>query len=280
MERCRSMENFSKGFTQLPHKIGNILPLLDLTEREYRVILLIIRLTYGCNRRWAKLKQADLQTVNITPNHAKEVNESLLDKKVIVKNENKKEFRLNEEYLTSSKVTEEITYQLERLQTLVGRHLDSQTSLKSNKSIPNSGSKEFPNTEDTSSQIGNNEGLPNQEVLATNSGYFDASKDILNKRKYKDIKDRDSYKRLRQNINPDAFFPNNETEFEMFESFKLIDGANPDSFSFYIWALQGGLPASKFREFREDILRTRKIKNKGAVFVTKVKEYFREAKDA
>lgn len=279
MEKCRNMETFSKGFTRVPHKISNVLPLLNLTEREQRVVALIIRLTYGCNRRWIQLKQADLQIVNITPSHAKEVRNSLINKKIIIQKECKREYRINEDYIASSEVEKKISCQLEKLRILIGRQLNSQTSLKSNKSLTESGSTEFPNMEDSDYQIGNNKQLPNEEVSATNNNVFNSPKDILNKDKYKDIKDRFSYNRSEKHINPNGFYPQNETEFEMFESFRLIDNANPDSFSFYISTLQKGLPARKFREFREDILRTPKIKNKGSVFVTKVQQYFEGVKN-
>ena len=67
------MENMSKGFLWLPNRIYNILPFLGLTQREWQVIWLIIRLTYGCKRRWAKLKLIDFDVVGISPFHIKEV---------------------------------------------------------------------------------------------------------------------------------------------------------------------------------------------------------------
>lgn len=267
------MENFDKGFSPLPHWLGNILPFLGLSQRQYQSVLLIIRLTYGCNRKWAKLKPYYLQILNIAPSHAGEVLRPLISKKIIEQRSCNKEFRINEEYLRKV-ITPKLLTHLEALRELVGRQLSKKPSQISIKKLPKIVIEKFPNQESNDSQSSNNEALPNREVLGLENDLFAIPKDILNKRKHNDTKDRFSYKWSGTHITPDSFYPQNETEFEMFESFKLLDNSNPDSFSFYISTLKKNLPASKFREFREDILRTPQIKNKGSVFVKKVKEYF------
>lgn len=269
------MENFNKGFTVLPHWLGNILQFLDLTKRQYQVVLLIIRLSHGCNRRWAKLKPYHLQILGITPPHASEVLCPLINKKIIEQRNENKEFRVNEEYLRKV-IVPQLGLHLEMLQELVGRQLSKKPSQISIKNLPKVVVKEFPNWEGQDSQNSNIETFLNREGLGSENGTFTDSKDTINKNKYNDTKDQDSYKRSKKHIKPDAYYPQNETEYEMFESFRLLDDSNSDSFSFYIWALQKGLPASKFRDFREDILRTPSIKNKGSVFVRKVKEYFHD----
>lgn len=80
-------DNFSKGHTQIPHWLFHCLLLMDLSERDWKVTMLLIRLTLGCQKRWAKLRQCDLKAVGIKENHAKEVLIRLLEQKVIVLNE-------------------------------------------------------------------------------------------------------------------------------------------------------------------------------------------------
>lgn len=270
------MENFDKGFTQLPHSIGNILPLINLTGRGYKVIDIVIRLTYGCNRRWAKLKQHDLQIVDIAPNHAKEVLTSLLNNRIIIKNGNKKEYRLNEEYITST-FTQKVENKLAGLRELVGKQLAKETYRNGNNILPEKGSFNLPNREVTTSQNSNKNGLPKREILASEEHNFSTPKDILNKSKYIDKKKDNTYKVGSKTIDPDFFIPRNPTEFEMIETFRRLEGEKKESFPFYLSALKKGLPEDKFREFRENILRTPKVKNKGALFVKKVKEYFENA---
>jgi hypothetical protein len=76
-----------------------------------------------------------------------------------------------------------------------------------------------------------------------------------------------------QKVNPNYFSPINELEFVALDAWKQIEPDNPDSFSFYLWAGKQGLPNSKFYEFASEIRQDNSIKNPGAVFNKKVKEY-------
>lgn len=271
------MEEFTKGFTRVLHKIDNILPLINLNKREYKVVLLIIRLTYGCQRRWAKLKLADLQIVGIAPPHARKVIEDLLFKSIIVQNGQTKEFRLNEEYL-ASEVTKKVSFKLEKLRTLVGRHLTKKSYQISNKNVTNVVTNPLPKEEVFGYQTGNNEGLPKREILSSQEHDFSTPKDILNKELNKDIESsiavKNPYKQSEQvRVNPEFFAPSNETEYAAKTAWEQLEPNNPGSFGFYLWAIKQGLPAQKFYEFASEIKQNPIIKNKGAVFNKKVRDY-------
>lgn len=278
MEIKTGEDNFSKGHTQLPHKLGNILLLIDLTEREQKVVYLIIRLTYGCQKRWAKLKFADLRIIGITPSHAKEVIEPLLVKDIVVQNGKTKEFRINEEYLCS-KVTEKVNNRLAKLGKLVGKQLKKDYQ-NSNQEVTKVVTAPLPKKEVSSYQNSNVEGLPRKEDLDSDNNDFATPKDILNKKINIPIDkgfivDNNSFKRSGRipKVNPQFFAPTNSTDYAALVAFNELEPDNPDSFGFYIWAAKRGLPEAKFYEFASEIKNDKRIQNKGAVFVTKVKNY-------
>ncbi len=283
MEDRKGMDNFNKGHTQLPHKLGNVLLLIDLTEREQKVIYLLIRLTYGCQKRWAKLKFADLKVVGIDPPHVREVIEPLLAKEIVAQNGKTKEFRVNEEYLCS-KVTEKVTNRLAKLGKLVGKQLKKNYQ-NSNQKVTEIVTTPLPKKEVSGYQNSNVEGLPRKEDLNSDNNDFATPKDILNKKLNKPIDKgfiggNNSFKRSEQirRVNPQFFPPQNETEYAAKYAWEQIEPDNPDSFRFYIWAVKQGLPTQKFYDFAAEIKNDRRIENKGAVFVTKVKKYL-EGKD-
>lgn len=273
------MENFSKGYTQVPHKIGNILPLIDLTARQKRVVDLVIRLTYGCQKRWAKLRFSDLQIVNIAPSHAGNIMFSLLKQKIIIQNGTTKEYRLNEEYL-SSEVTKNVSFQLEKLRTLIGKQLDKRGYQIGKQKVTKEVTDILPEEKDLSYQNGNDEGLPKREDSDLKRPEFTTPKDILNKELKKEIDSGniadDSFKGssiIHKRINPEFFAPTNDLEYAAKTAWEQIEPENPDSFGFYLWAMKQGLPADKFFEFSSEIKDDMKIKNKGAVFNKKVQDY-------
>lgn len=276
------MEEFTKGFTQIPHKIDNILPLMNLNKRGYKVVLLIIRLTYGCQRRWAKLNLADLQVVGIAPPHARKVIEGLLSKSVIVQNGKTKEYRLDEDYL-ASEVTQKVTFKLEKLRSLIKRQLAKDSYQTGNKRVAELVTAGLPEGEDLGYQNSNDERLPNRKVLPSKEHDFSTPKDILNKElniridSNKNIAIKNSSKRSEQvrKANPEFFSPSNETEYAAKTAWEQIEPENKDSFGFYLWAIKQGVSASKFFELASEIKTDPNIKKKGAVFNKKVMDYLR-----
>lgn len=275
------MEDITKGFIQLPHSINNVLLVMSLTSRQRRTIELIVRLTLGCQKRWARLNQADLQTIGILPSHAKKTIESLLESQLIIQNGKTKEYRLNEEYL-ASEVTKKVSPKLERLSKLVGRQLEKSYH-NSNEDVTESVITSLPNQEVDSYQNGNTEPLLKQEDLASEDKDFVTPKDILNKSKYSDINsiaDKNlSSEEAQKMVNPKEYIPSNVQETAALEAWRTLEPFNPLAFTTsYLWAMNHGLPVSKFYEFTSEIKQDPSIKNPGAIFRTKVENYFRGTK--
>jgi len=73
-----------------------VLLCLDLSKRDLNILLLVVRLTYGCpGHRWARLKQVDLATVGIGPTHASDCLQSLLARNLLVQHGTLPEYRLH-----------------------------------------------------------------------------------------------------------------------------------------------------------------------------------------
>jgi hypothetical protein len=111
------------GFTAIPRPVLDLLLCLPLSKRDLSILLLVMRLTYGCrNARWAHMKQVDLVAIGIGPTHARKCLQSLLSRKLLVQNGALPAYRLNASYQTSQieKATEA---RLGRLTALVGYHL-------------------------------------------------------------------------------------------------------------------------------------------------------------
>lgn len=270
------MEKTDKGFTPIPHDLLNALLVSNLTKRELKVVLLIIRLTYGCHKKWAYLKQNDLRTVRISETHAKGVFESLSAASTIVKNGKSKQYKVVEDFFIS-RVPKTGSFELERLTKVIGSNLPRSTSQNGNEELPKSVRQNLPNKELVSSQNSNTYPFPNREVSTSNNKGFSTPKDII-KYKFKNndkesIVDDSTKKDGVEDINPHSFIPQNSTESEAHRAWETIEPQNPTSFGFYIWAGRMGLPYYKFGEFTSEIMDSPKIRNKGAVFVKLVTDF-------
>lgn len=78
----------TKGFTQLEHKffIG-ILGQYRFTFRQVRILLLIIRLTVGCQKSWVKMKLVDFEVVGIYKGDIREDLNLLIERKILFCNQ-------------------------------------------------------------------------------------------------------------------------------------------------------------------------------------------------
>lgn len=273
-------DTLTEGFSRIPHTLFNVLLLLELTSRERRVIELILRLTYGClGQRWARFSLSDLQVVGIGKNHAREVIDGLLQKQFILKHDKTKAYRLNNEYFISE-VTKSGTFKIERLAELVGRQLRRNWIQNRNQEVPETGTNPLPKEELDSSLSGNSKRFPNREHLALDNHFFEESKDNLNIIKNSDI-DRVAVNNSSTNdykvLNPKNFIPSNEGEAAAYEAWNQLEHTNPFSFTTtYYAAYKKGLPPSLFYQFSSEIKQDESIKNKGAVFNSKVVGYFEE----
>ncbi len=266
------------GFTKVPHSIGNGLLLLDLNARQLKVTWLIIRLTYGCNQKWAKIKLNDLKIVNIAPPHANKIITSLISEDIIIQNGRTKEFRLNEEYIAKEHHIQ-VNFRTDNLNRLIGKHLTKKIYQKGNQKVTELVIHELLEEEDFDYQKSNDEGLPIQEILDSQKGNLTPLKDILNKRLNKPIDNSIAFNNFSKNIeqrltvHPNTFKPANSDEYTALEAWQRIEPQNPNSFPLYLSAIGRGLPSGLLLEFASEIEQDNSIKNRGAVFNKKVTDY-------
>lgn len=268
-------DNFSKGHTQIPHWLFHCLLLMDLSERDWKVTMLLIRLTFGCQKKWVKLRQCDLKSVGINENHAKEVLIRLLDAKIIVLNEKINAYAVNEELPNLGSL------HYEPLRTLVTKQLvKTESSQNGNSKLPEIGSNTFPQEEASTSQNGKITPFPNRELSISDNKGFATPKDILKINKYSDtysVAINNTAQNEFQVIAPKGFQPTNEGEAAAYEAWNQLEHNNPLAFSTtYYAAYKKGLPATLFYQFISEIKQDETIKNRGAVFNSKAKSYFEQ----
>jgi hypothetical protein len=171
--------NLGYQFVPLPNDILELLLTNGLKMREWAFVLLVARLTYGCKYvKWAKIKFCDLGILNIGQSHAKEIVESVLAKKIVIRNEKTKKYQINEDYIRSE-LPKTVTSQREKLAKLVGKQLNSNTSQNGNENVTDLVTNAFPKEKDIDSQNGNYNLLPKQEDSNSDSDGFSSTKDIL-----------------------------------------------------------------------------------------------------
>ncbi len=76
-------------------------------------------------------------------------------------------------------------------------------------------------------------------------------------------------------IDPALFSPMNDKEQAALETWRRVEPNRPESFGFYLWAINQKIPLTKFYEFSSEIIQDPSIKNKGAVFNRKVISYLK-----
>lgn len=178
-EETSKPDNFVEGFTQIPHWVLNTFLCLDISQRGLKLVLLIARLSYGClNHKWIKLRKADLQIIGISPTHAKQVLETAIKTQVILQNERTGELKINEEYLQSKEVINDIKPKLDRLRKVVGKQLQMDYQ-KGNDNVTKIVTPELPNREASFSQKGNPYTFPKRKVSASNKSGFTPVIDTL-----------------------------------------------------------------------------------------------------
>ncbi len=272
-----TLENINKGHTQIPHTVLNALILIGLLQRDLDVVLLISRLTYGClNQKWARLLQRDLQIIGISESHAKEVISRLLENEIIVQNGRRKEFRINEEYLTE--VTKKGSFLFEKLRKLIGKQFVRETYPESKAELPKMGSKNLPTEQVITSQESKLLTLPQREVSDTPHNGFTTPKDILKINKYSDknsIANNNSSKN--KIIDPRTFIPENEGQAAARYAWENLEPNNLLAFSTTYYAnYKKGLPPSLFYQFVSEIKQDETIKNRGAIFNSKASCFFEQ----
>jgi hypothetical protein len=133
---------------------------LALTRRELSVLLLVVRLTYGCrNARWARLRQSDLAAVGIGPNHAKETLDALLAGGLLIRNGAMPEYRLGELEGAADRQAKERAVRLEGL--VAAQVAESSRNGKvGGQGLPETGTRTFPFQELSPYRNGNASTVP------------------------------------------------------------------------------------------------------------------------
>lgn len=79
-----------RGFTRFPNDFLEAIYTLDFTDRERRMLLFIIRFTYGCkNRKSIFLTNSDFSIIGIDRSDASKIVRKLMTKKVVEKKSNR-----------------------------------------------------------------------------------------------------------------------------------------------------------------------------------------------
>lgn len=126
------------------------------------------------------------------------------------------------------------------------------------------------NQETTKEQPIDNQQTPQSNVIESNPRE-------VNKGEYKEkrVTDNNSFKKVGDLVNPDTYKPNSAVETAAYEAWRKLELHNPRAFyTTYIPAAKKGLPAGMFFQFTSEIRQDPSIKNRGAVFNEKVKEFF------
>lgn len=243
----------SNGFTRFSHDFLNGLVQSSLTARELKVVLLIQRLTEGCHREWAVVRQCDFQSAGVGPTHIEEVKRMMISKGVILQNEEKQEYKNNGAFFYIDKELPN------RLVTLVGKNLRKRPYPKGNTNLPIPVIDTLPNREELYSQIGN---IPSLETATPK----DNSKDKI-KNNDKDIDIGDEQKDFNSIIQN----PTTKKEADAVSLWEMIEPNRPESLGTYLKAVNHVSTNTLF-QYASEIKQDERIMpiNRGKVFTVKV----------
>ena len=131
-------------------------------------------------------------------------------------------------------------------------------------------SKENDSQVATKCQPINNQKTPQSNISESNLN--EVNKSEVNENS---VADKSSYKGNGNIVNPKTFEPSSEGELAALEAWEKLEPENPTAFkTTYLHALGIGLPSSMFYLFTSEIRQDESVKNPGAVFNKKVKDYF------
>lgn len=93
-------------------------------------------------------------------------------------------------------------------------------------------------------------------------------------RLHKNLNESQLYKKKYFPTNPKSFAPSNAGEAAALDTWSMLEPFNPFAFqTTYLWAYKKKLPPDLFYQFTSEIQQDDSVKNKGAVFRTKVEDY-------
>jgi len=245
------------GFIKFPTAIYDSLLTTSLAGRELKVVLLIIRLTYGCQQQSCRIRQTDLKAIGIQPSHAKEVLNKILCVGAAEVTRGRYSFSLS--WLSAN--TDSLRQEL--LTPLIGSNLPRR-SQNGKAQLTQLGRAGLPKEEDASSQNGNYIKIPNQELSTSGNPDSGQAKDsvqipVINS-------DIESYADLND------FKPKTAAEDAALRAWQFLEPSKPRSFGLYLKAARSGMTADDFDRFVAEIKQSPSTRNKGAVFAMKYKD--------
>lgn len=251
-------------FTKVSHIVLERLLTARLNKREYILALLVIRLTSGCHKDWAELIQADLSAVGISPNHAKEVIASSIEKGLLVQNNKTKQYKLGS--LNQLPIAGDI----EKLKKLVGKQLNA--SHNGNIGVPEMGTKELPNQEYASSRNGNIRPFLEGELIRSDNAPANERKDNDKDNFIESSKYNNPSKRF---IDPHDFKAKDDKERAALATWNALEPDKPNSFGLYLSLAHKGLSAEMFYSLATEIKDDPTVTNKGAAFAKRTFDFRR-----
>jgi len=262
------------NFSRIPNQVLEKINYCDFTKNELKCALVLCRIKFGCHTGQypIKLKYVDLTSANLSQPKVKKILLSL-EKKGYVKPNYNDSGHLKSLYFDTDKITNidvENNNNHLRLKKLIGKNLPRKTSQKSNNKLTKTYIPKLPEREDYTYQ--NDKLLENRVRVNTSSqqgmrGNVISLKDIL-KDKIKDT-DKESKSPL-NNLE--------ELEYASKEIQEALEPDKPESFQTYKhYVSKVGI--SRAHQYKSEVLQDYAVKNKGAVFVTKCKEYLKSKED-
>lgn len=246
------------NFIQISNKIYNAVITIDLTQNQIKIILLLLRLTYGCNKEEAYVRiKAYFEAIGISSSHIKEPLEALIKNKILlIRNDKFYKLNINKLFeLGKLDVNANI-----RLNDLIHENL----SQKGNVNLPDKEIELLPKKERSYSQKGNT----NEQYLTQykqNSAPKDSIKDSIKDSVNTDNAVNKNY------IDPKGFYPMNEEEVCAMECWKAIEPNNPRFFEVYL-KFSKAVPVSVMYQYKAEVLQS-SCENPGKVMVYKMVQY-------
>ena len=140
------------------------------------------------------------------------------------------------------------------------------------------------NQKQTTSQLGNRQPLPIREILRSRTVKLSSPIEIKqinlidsdDRYQSNDRQKFSIYQKLSSRFQEHK--PNNDQECAAQDAWNKLEPQNTHSYPFYLFASRRGLPTHLFYQFVSEILQDKTVRNKGAIFVKKVMDYFSRSK--
>ncbi len=239
--------------------------------RGLKLLLLIIRLTIGClDKRSVVIRPSQLRAIGIESKHAKETRDSLISRGLITFAPKTDTYSINvEEIIRQAEGFPERKQALSKLISI---------------SLSQSGRSTLPKSGDSGSQNGvtDTPKMGADKIRSRLANKLDANSKDSSKDKVKDSdKDTDIAELHSTNENQMGFEPRNNDEYVALEAWRMVEPTNPDSFPFYISAInKKKVPADILFQIAHEVVDDSSIREKGKVFVSKVMKLVNQRKDA